>query len=139
MDLLVSVTGKTLEKVLYHEWTSDEYTSLDWIQFLFSDKACVCFNIGSDDATIDVLPSFDPEAEQKELFELFGERDVTVRTTDHSDTRKWKNYIGEKITGYQTEETDDGPLKSVSIFFGGKGILISAGQDNLEAKALTKQ
>ena len=138
MDLLVSVTGKTLEKVLYHEWTSDEYTSLDWIQFLFSDQTRVCFNIGSDDATIDVLDSFDPEAEQKALFELFGERDVTVRTTDHSDTRKWKNYIGEKITGYQTEETDEGPLKAVSLLFGGKGIRISAGQDNLEAKALSK-
>ena len=138
MYQLECVTGKTLEKVLYHEWTSDEYTSLDWIQLLLSDQASVCFNTGSDDSTVDVLSSFDPEAEQKALFELFGERDVTVRTTDHSDTRKWKNYIGEKITGYQTEETDDGLLKSVSICFGGKGILIFAGQDNLEAKALTK-
>jgi len=138
MDQLECVTGKTLEKVLYHEWTSDEYTSLDWIQLLLSDKTSLCFNTGSDDSTIDVLPSFDPEAEQKALFELFGERDVTVRTTDHSETRKWKNYLGEKISGVQTEETDDGLLKSVSLLFGGKGIRISSGQDNLEAKALSK-
>jgi hypothetical protein len=138
MDQLVSVTGKTLEKVLYHEWTSDEYTALDWIQLLFSGEECVCFNTGSNDATIDVLDSFDPETEQKELFELFGVRDVTVKTTDHSDTRKWKNYLNEKVTGYQVEETDDGLIKSVSLLFGKKGIQISAGDDNLEAKALSK-
>jgi len=138
MDLLESVIGKTLEKVLYHEWTSDEYTSLDWIQLLFSGQTSVCFNIGSDDASIDVLPSFDPEEEQKGLFEMFGERDVTIKTSDHSDTRKWKNYVGEKVTGYQTEETDDGLLKSVSLLFGRKEINIYAGQDNLEAKVRSK-
>jgi hypothetical protein len=138
MDPLESVTGKTLEKVLYHEWTSPEYTSLDWIQLLFSDQTSVCFNIRSDDAALDVLPSFDPESEQKELFEMFGERDVTIKTSDHSDTRKWKTYIGEKITGCRTQETDDGLLKTVSLLFRGKGIQISAGQDNLEAKALSK-
>jgi hypothetical protein len=138
MDLLETVTGKTLEKVLYHEWTSPEYASLDWIQLLFSGQSSVCFNIGSLDASVDVLASFDPEAEQKELFEMFGERDVTIKTLDHSDTRKWKNYVGEKVTGYKTEETDDGLLKSVSLIFGGKSIRISAGQDNLEAKDLSK-
>lgn len=110
MDLLESVIGKTLEKVLYHEWASVEYTTLDWIQLLFSGGSSVCFNIGSDAETIDVLDDFDPEAEQKELFEMFGERDVTVKTSDHSDTRKWKNYVGEKLTGYKTEETEDGLL-----------------------------
>ncbi|MFZ2455025.1 MAG: hypothetical protein WAX07_00905 [Candidatus Altiarchaeia archaeon] len=138
MDLLVSLTGKTLEKVLYHEWTCVEYTSLDWIQLVFSDRSTICFNIGSNDATIDVLDSFDPQAEQKELFEMFGERDVTVKTTDRSDTRKWKNYIGEKVTGYRIEESDDGLLKSVSLLFGERSVKISAGQDNLEAKALSK-
>jgi hypothetical protein len=138
MDLLESVTGKTLEKVLYHEWTSDEYTSLDWIQLLLSDKASVCFNIGRDEATVDVLDYFESEAEQKELFEMFGERDVTIKTSDHSDTRKWKNLLGEKITCYQTEETDGDLLKSVSLIFGAKGINISAGPDNLEARTLSK-
>jgi hypothetical protein len=138
MDLLESVTGKTLVKVLYHEWTSVEYSTLDWIQLLFSDQSGICFNMGSDEGTIDVLDDFDPEAEQKELFEMFGERDVTIKTSDHSDTRKWKNYLGEKLTGYKTEETEDGLLKSVSLTFGGKSILIAAGEDNLEAKAQFK-
>jgi hypothetical protein len=138
MDLLEGVTGKTLEKVLYHEWASLEYTTLDWIQMLFSDQSSLCFNIGGDDATIDVLDDFDPQAEQKELFEIFGERDITVKTSDHSDTRKWKNYLGEKVTGYKIEETDAGLLKSVFLLFAGKSIRISAGEDSLEAKALSK-
>jgi len=135
MDLLESVTGKTLVRVIYHEWNSVEYTSLDWIQLFFSGEESVCFNIGSDDASIDVLDSFDPGATQKELFELFGVRDVTVKSTDHSDTRKWKNCVGEKLTGYRIEETDDGLIRSVSLLFGGKEMKITAGRDRLEAKA----
>jgi hypothetical protein len=138
MDPLETVTGKTLEKVLYHEWTSPEYTSLDWIQLLFADNSCICFNIGNEDSDVVVLQYFDPEAEQKELFEMFGERDVAIKTTDHSDTRKWKAYLGEKVTGYKTEETEDYHIKAVVLNFGGKSIRISAGQDNLEAKVLSK-
>ena len=65
MDLLESVIGKTLEKVLYHEWASVEYTTLDWIQLLFSGGSSVCFNIGSDAETIDVLDDFDPGSRTK--------------------------------------------------------------------------
>lgn len=137
MELLERIKGKTLEKVQYHEWTSVEYKSLDWIQLDFSGQTNLCLHLGSGEESVEVLSGFDPGQEQKDLFEMFGERDVTVTSTDHSATRKWKNYVGEKVTGFRLEE-GDGLVRSVTLLFGQKAVRVSAGDDNLEAKALSK-
>ena len=124
--------------VTYHEWTSAEYSSLDWIVLVFSDAASLCMHLGSGEASVEILTAFDPEAEKKELFEMFGEKDITVRSTDHSGTRKWKSFVGQVLTGYLTEESDKELTRSVTLLFGPRAVQISAGEDRLEAKALTK-
>jgi hypothetical protein len=138
MDLLERIKGKTPEKVLYHEWVSDEYSSLDWIQLIFQDKTGICFSLGNSEETLEVLDGFNPKSEQMRLNEMFDAGKVTIRSTDCSDTRKWKNYTGEKITGYVIEYTAEGKQKSVTLFSGSKKIQICAGQDNLEVKVLAK-
>lgn len=138
MDLLERIKGKTLEKVLYHEWVSDEYSSLDWIQLVFPDKTGICFSLGNSEETLEVLDGFDPKSEQMRLNEMFDVDKVVIRSTDCSDTRKWKNYTGEKITGYVIEYTADGKQRSVTLFSGAKKIRVCAGQDNLEVKVLAK-
>ena len=138
MELLDTIKGKTLEKVLYHEWTSDECSFLDWIQLIFSDKNDISLSLGSIEETLEILEGFDTKKEQMCLNEIFGVGKVLIRSSDCSGSRKWKNFTGEKITDYRTENTAEGMLKSVTIFSGAKAIHISAGQDNLEVKIPTK-
>ncbi len=138
MESLKRMRGKTLEKVLYHEWVSDEYSSLDWIQLIFSDNSDICFSLGNAEETLEVLEGFDPQSEQMSLNEIFDVDKVTIRTIDHSDTRKWKNFTGEKITGHRIENTDDEAQKSVTLLSGEKAIRVYAGQDSLEVRLLAK-
>ncbi len=134
MELLESIKGKTLEKVLYHEWTSDECSFLDWIQLIFSDKTDISISLGSIEETLEIIKGFDNKKEQMRLNEMFGVGNVSIRSSDSSGSRKWKNFAGKKITDYRIENTPEGMLKSVTFFSGAKAIQIYAGQDNLEVK-----
>lgn len=138
MDLLEGIKGKTLRGVRYHEWTSPDYSSLDWIELIFSDEKSVCLHLGAQEECVEVLAEFSPEAENRELFEMFGDDCVTVRSADHSGTRKWKSFVGCRMTGYATEAGEKGLLTSVTLLFGEKAMRISAGADSLQARALSK-
>jgi len=73
MELLDGVRGKVLSRVSYHEWASDEYTSLDWVELVFSDGSQICLHLGCGEPSVEVLGCFDPEKERAEMFEMFGE------------------------------------------------------------------
>jgi len=132
MELLDGVRGKVLSRVSYHEWASDEYTSLDWVELVFSDGSQICLHLGCGEPSVEVLGCFDPEKERAEMFEMFGEKCVTVNSSDRSGTRKWRRCISAELTGYRTEETGAGLVSSVTLFFGRRPVRISVGADSLE-------
>jgi len=136
MDALEKIRGKTLEKTLYHEWVSDDLLTVDWIELVFSDDSKICFAFGGMEETMEIRSTFDSEKEKIELYTLF-EGKVTIRTQDHSTARKWKNFIGQKITGYEIEETDEGRIRSVAISFGSKKLQIAGAEDSLYMQVLS--
>jgi hypothetical protein len=135
---LKSLSGRHLQKVLYHYWgyKDDPKFSLDWIELIFTDKSNLCFTSGSIAQNIEIV-EFDLEKERKRIDTAF-EGEVIITSFDNSDSHEWRSFINKQIIGCRvvvfTEPFWGTFDNSVILDFKENSIEIFAGIDNVNSK-----
>lgn len=124
---LNNLISQLLVDVYYHYWVKNDFRSLDWIEFVFTNNRKLCLTSGDLAEDIKVVDF------SKDITTLQGEYELkSISVIESKDWQKFKNQI---LLDY--EVTDTGYCNgSIILHFGVKKVEIFAVMDNVNAKFL---
>jgi len=129
---LLSMEGKTLEKVVYYYWQNrakqgEEFEYIDTIGFFLSENQSLFVRYDESCEGI-CIPQFDLELENKKLMAEFAGA-LFIKDRDRSSSVLWRDLVGRQIDQVLIEENSN---KQLMLEIGGQDILIEAGLEGLD-------
>lgn len=108
VDKLKSLIGKTIRKVVYYHWdnlkSNDDYTSLDWIELIFTDQENVVIHHGEFSEGLELV-SFDFETKKSELEGRFNGQ-ISLARENATIDKFWLPSVVEKIKDVKLTEVN---------------------------------
>ncbi|MDP1725627.1 MAG: hypothetical protein Q8M15_02500 [Bacteroidota bacterium] len=119
LQLLLGMEGKTIEKVLYHQWVNNagiEGTMhfIDYMEMRFSDQTKILLHRPDEQERITPLIHVDIAALNADVIKEFKGK-IKYVTKDFSETLLWKDLIGNPITAVLLDEDEPGAYTTEAL------------------------
>lgn len=112
LQLLLGMEGKTIEKVLYHQWVNNADAEgtmhfIDYMELLFMDHTKILLHRPDEQERITPSIQVDIAALNADVIKEFKGK-IKYVTKDFSETLLWKDLIGNPITAVLLDEDEPG-------------------------------